>query len=64
MQDKGIASKGDMFDLTFDLQELSIREESLMPYVDYICAVLDLYAAICTSRNADGAKRVKELGLS
>ncbi len=35
-----------------------------MPYIEYISTILDLYASICVSRNIDGIKRVKDLGLS
>lgn len=43
------------FDIIFDLSELSILERDqpgfVKPYIDYICAVLNLYAAICAGRN-------------
>ena len=43
------------FDIIFDLSELSILERDqpgqVKPYIDYICAVLNLYTAICAGRN-------------
>lgn len=35
-----------------------------MPYIDYICTVLDLYTRMCAGRNAEAIKKVRDLGLS
>lgn len=34
-----------------------------MPYIDYICVVLDLYTRMCAGRNAEAIKKVRDLGL-
>ena len=53
-----------MFDIVFELQEISAKHEILMPYIDYICAIIDLYSNICLSRNIEGIKKVKDIGLN
>ncbi|CDW72551.1 inositol-triphosphate receptor [Stylonychia lemnae] len=52
------------FEITFDLQEMTLKYETCMPYINYICAVIDLYANMCIGRNADAIKRVREIGIS
>ena len=58
------ATGGDLFDITFDLQDMSQKFETLMPYIEYMAAVINMYASMCLSRNHYAIAKVKELGLS
>ena len=57
-------SQQESTDIVFDLIELSSRAEFLEPYIDYICAVIRMYAHMCLSRNHVTIKKVKEAGLN
>ena len=55
---------GESFDIIFDLVDISAKHEILVPYIEYISTVIELYAHICLSRNNQGIQKVKEIGLS
>ena len=38
-------------DIIFDLQDVSQKHETLTPYIEYMAAVINLYAHMCLSRN-------------
>ena len=45
------AHMGESFDIIFDLVDISAKHEILVPYIEYISTVIELYAHICLSRN-------------
>jgi hypothetical protein len=53
--------------MTWDLHELtknySNKGKETWPYVDYICAVVNLYATMCLSANTKAIKLMSEIGL-
>ena len=55
------------YELIFDMHELTKNYETkgreTWPYIEYICAVLNLYAHMCLSANQKAIKLVQETGL-
>ena len=51
-------------DITFDLTEISNNADYMMPYIDYVASVINLYAHMCLSRNHIAIKRVKDTGIN
>ena len=55
------------YELIFDIHELTKNYETkgkeTWPYIDYICAVLNMYAHMCLSANQKAIKLVTETGL-
>jgi hypothetical protein len=51
-----LAGTDEELDLVFDLVVLSENEQETMPYIDYIAAVLELYAMLCLDRNEKASK--------
>lgn len=50
---------------SFTLEELSEHEKLLMPYIDYICAIVELYAYLCLDGNIPkNLEAVGKAGLS
>lgn len=43
----------DIHEIQFDIQEISDKHDTLMPYIDYISTVIELYSNLCLSRNLD-----------
>lgn len=56
------------YELIFDLHELTRKYETkgveTWPYVNYICAVVNLYAHMCLSANTQAIKHMAEIGLT
>jgi len=57
-----------MYELVFDLHELTKNFEAkgkeTWPYVDYICAVVNMYANMCLTANTKAIKQMFEIGLN
>jgi len=55
------------YEIIFDMHELTKnygkQGKNTEPYVDYICAVLNMYAHICIGGNASAIKKLQEIGL-
>lgn len=45
------AQGGELFDIVFDIQDISTKPDSVMPYIDYMTAVINMYSSMCLSRN-------------
>ena len=52
------------FDLIFDLHELTLNYEKTRPFIDYICAVVNLYGYLCLSSNQEAINLVGKTGLT
>jgi len=58
------------FDLIFDLHELTLNydaadsSKSTRPFIDYICAVVNLYGYLCLSSNQEAINLVGKTGLT
>ena len=56
------------YELIFDLHEMTRNYETkgkeTWPYIDYICAVISLYAHMCLSGNQRAIKEVQQVGLN
>mmetsp|Transcript_30174 Transcript_30174/g.46117 ORF Transcript_30174/g.46117 Transcript_30174/m.46117 type:complete len:120 (-) Transcript_30174:7066-7425(-) len=55
------------YELIFDLHEMTKNYETkgkeTWPYIDYICAVLNMYAHMCLSSNDKSIKALKGTGI-
>jgi hypothetical protein len=55
------------YELIFDLHEMTRNYETkgkeTWPYIDYICAVINLYAHMCLSANTKAIKQMADVGL-
>lgn len=58
------AHAGELFDIVFDLQEISQKADLLMPYIEYIASVINMYSHMCLTRNHLAITKVKDIGLS
>ena len=56
------------YELIFDIHELtrnySTKGKETRPYIDYICAVLNLYAMMCLSANVKAIRKMMDIGLN
>jgi hypothetical protein len=56
------------YELIFDLHELTrnfnAKGKETWPYIEYICAVLNLYSHMCLSANTKAIKQMFEIGLN